>query len=304
MWPEIYRKNNVGVIFDPNFWRNWGPTHMVYFHPDLFPDDKKINSIYCLWQPFTTIDFNKEDIAMVLEYACSEFGEHCTFFSYKDIPDIEHSRCEDYYVLPTFETLEEDVLTIYNGILMKKTKEELYISYLEDHLFTLQALSFRQRKQVQDTLGLNLEEYRKYLEKAIALISQLPIESRIQIIKKLYDFSQLPTIISCLETEYPKTEIKSLRNHFEEKYNRYNNPFWNNANDLNSIFRHARDQHLNYAMQYIEKEVPEITFDPISEKLIQTGKMTTSFEIVYGSVGLENGVATFKEKKKNYSKSL
>lgn len=218
MWPEIYRKNNIGVAFDPNFWKNWGPTYMVYFHPDLFKD-KKINSIYCLWQPFTTIEFNK-DIAMVLEYACGEFGEHCTFFSYKDVPDIEHLRCEDYYVLPTFETLEEDVLTIYNGILMKKNKEELYIAYLEDHLFTLQALSFRQRKKIQDTLGLKLEEYRDYLEKAIALVSQIPTKSRIPIIKKLYDFSKLPTIISCLETEYPATEKKPLRDQFEKKYER------------------------------------------------------------------------------------
>ena len=83
MWPEIYRKNNVGVIFDPDFWRNWGPTHMVYFHPDLFSDDKKINSIYCLWQPFTTIDFNKEDIAMVLEYACVNSVNIVPFFRTK-----------------------------------------------------------------------------------------------------------------------------------------------------------------------------------------------------------------------------
>lgn len=142
------------------------------------------------------------------------------FFSYKDVPDIEHLRCEDYYVLPTFETLEEDVLTIYNGILMKKNKEELYIAYLEDHLFTLQALSFRQRKKIQDTLGLKLEEYRDYLEKAIALVSQIPTKSRIPIIKKLYDFSKLPTIISCLETEYPATEKKPLRDQFEKKYER------------------------------------------------------------------------------------
>ena len=303
MWPEIYRKNNIGVAFDPNFWKNWGPTYMVYFHPDLFKD-KKINSIYCLWQPFTTIEFNKEDIAMVLEYACGEFGEHCTFFSYKDVPDIEHLRCEDYYVLPTFETLEEDVLTIYNGILMKKNKEELYIAYLEDHLFTLQALSFRQRNKLQDTLELKLEEYQDYLEKAIALVSQIPTKSRIPIIKKLYDFSKLPTIISCLETEYPATEKKPQRDQFEKKYERYNSPFLNNPNDLNSIFQYARDQHLERAMQYREKEVPEITFDPISKKLVQTEKMTTVFETTYGSVGLENGIATFKEKKRDYSKCL
>ena len=78
---------------------------------------------------------------------------------------------------------------------------------------------------------------------------------------------------------------------------RYNSPFLNNPNDLNSIFQYARDQHLECAMQYREKEVPEITFDPISKKLVQTEKMTTVFETTYGSVGLENGIATFKEKK-------
>lgn len=85
---------------------------------------------------------------------------------------------------------------------------------------------------------------------------------------------------------------------------RYNSPFLNNPNDLNSIFQYARDQHLDCAMQYREKEVQEITFDPISKKLVQTEKMTTVFETTYGSVGLENGIATFKEKKRDYSKSL
>ncbi len=302
MWPEIQRKNHVGVNFKPNFWKIWGPTYMVYFHPDLFSKDKKINSIYCFWQPFTTVEFNKEDIAMVLEYGCGDFGNHCIFFSYKDVPDIEHSRYVNYYVLPTFETLEEDVLNIYNGILMKKNNEELYVTYLEDHLFTLQALSSGQRKQLQDKLGFQLEEYRDYLEKAIALVSQIPMESRTPIIKKLYDFSNLPTVISCLETEYPETEKKSLRDQFEKNYESYHSPFMNYPNDLNSIFQHARDQHLDCVMLYIEKEVPEITYDPITNKLVQTEKTTTVFETIYGSVSLENDVATFKEKKRDYSK--
>ena len=82
MWPEIYRKNNIGVAFDPNFWKNWGPTYMVYFHPDLFKD-KKINSIYCLWQPFTTIEFNKEDIPWYLNMLVENLVNIVLFFHTK-----------------------------------------------------------------------------------------------------------------------------------------------------------------------------------------------------------------------------
>ena len=111
MWPVIMRENNIGKNFDPDFWRNWGPTEVKYLDESV---EKKIQSIYCMYKSYETIKIDDlSSIAMVLTYECGEFGEHTIVFSYDKVPRITYNSSWDYCVFPDFDSEDDMDIRLY-----------------------------------------------------------------------------------------------------------------------------------------------------------------------------------------------
>lgn len=130
MWPVIVREKNIGQRFEERFWDLWGPLEKFYTNPDIEDHSRVIKNIFCTYEPHQDIVFKKEDIALGLNYACGEFGEHTILFSYEKTPEIHCKHIWDCYIMSDFRTESSGVYALYT-IQDHCSKEELYVKYLE-----------------------------------------------------------------------------------------------------------------------------------------------------------------------------
>lgn len=161
MWPPIIKdKNGIGIKLDSKFWDLWGPSRIIKYHKDLFLTKRKIKSIYCIYLDFREVQvLNEDDLAMVVEYECGEFGNHCIIFSYDSIPPIEYKRDSwSYFIYPEFDIecgsgvdrFRQRLMSLGFKDIPAKTQVALYLEYLEAEV-------------IPD--GFNVEEFRKMINK-------------------------------------------------------------------------------------------------------------------------------------------
>ena len=302
MWPTIKRKNNIGVSFNDDFWAWWGPTYMVYFNEELFNDTKDIKGIICMYCSIMEIEFNNEEIAMALEYQCGDFGYHSVLFSYEEFPKLKSTSTWNYYVYPGFDTDNDSVFKLYQDKLEGKSTDEMYLEYLEDTIFYIHYLSTSEREQFRKNIGLDLLEYRKYLEGVTKLLLSLPLEMRGSITKQLYDFSSFTSIIAKVPREYLNDKVPDIKIAFNYDYSVAISE--EKKNDLNTIYQNSRDFFLDYTVQFEEFKSKAFEYDEESGKIIESEKWETCLKPIYGFVRNQNGKPVFEKKEdKKYIKS-
>ena len=294
MWPALKKKDNIAINFDNNFWKEWGPTHMIYFNKELFNDNKDIKSIYCMYRSFDRIKLNPKEIAMALEYECGDFGEHTVLFSYEEIPNPNYCEGWNYYIFPNFDTENNEDISLYYNKLTCKDKDETYLRFLENQILNTFNLTPLEREKLRRSIGLNMEEYKKYLEKVEQLMISLTLEDYYKIKEQLQDFSSFKLIVSSLSKKITNIKNYDIKREFESTYSRIaSSPI---INDLNCIYHNTRELFLENVVQIESILVPEKEIDRITYKLVETGNMERIWKRVYGSVENQDGVAVFKKK--------
>lgn len=314
MWPDIKRENGIGIKFNEEFWDNWGPTNMCYFNPELFNDEKKIKSIYCMYLSYGCIKFKPEEIAMGLVYECGDFGQHTVLFSYEDIPNIEHAKIWDYCVFENLETEMPNLINLYNYNILKQqgkmSDEDIYINFLEDYIvgYDIDKEVFRNlcdnilKAYIKNNPSVTYDEaYKRFLEN---------ISERILGENEPYTFLK-PIRDCCTENsdEFDKTILDIIKqtkidkespNKIRERFNKSLEMFEMSSvnNDLNSIFRNCRDLFLDKAIRYSSYETDEIIYDENDHKFVKTGNKIDAIKEIFGIVKKDNnGKAVFEETK-------
>lgn len=288
MWPNVERKNGVGVKFDEQFWNYWGPTKMFYFNSELFNDKKRIKSIYCMYLPHHNIKFNQDEIAMGLHYECGDFGEHTVLFSYEEIPNIEHNRIWDFCVFDDLETDAADLINLHNYSVQKShgeiTEKHMYKNYLEDYILQdeIDRELFRGvcqnivKAYIKNNPTVSEEEaYIRFLENICQRICGY--SEPYNLIKKIKDCCREKkedfdkTILEIIkETQIDKNKPNILRERYEHSLSMIEK--MRKPNDLNSIFQNCRELFTEQVVQYVNNEQDEIDYDFEQNKFIKTGK--------------------------------
>lgn len=317
MWPGIERNNGVGTNFEEKFWDYWGPTKMFYFNPEIFDDNKKIKSIYCMYLPFSEIKFNENEIAMGLHYECGDFGQHTVLFSYEEIPNIEHNKIWDYCVFENLDTDLQNYIDLHNYKVLEKrgemTETEVYQNFLEDYivqdcidknLFRILSENIvKAYLNMNPTISYN-EAYIKFLENLCQRISKQ--SEPYEFIKKIEDCcKEKPeefdkTILEIIQqTQIDKSESNIMRKRYKKTLEILEE--MNCENDLNSIFQNCRELFLQDVVKYDIVEQESVDYDFEKKAFVKTGEKIKVHIPSYGIlVKDENQKAVFQEKPKEY----
>lgn len=311
MWPDIERKNGIGVKFDEKFWDMWGPSSMCYFNPELFNDEKKIKSIYCMYLQYNCIEFKPDEIAMGLHYECGDFGQHTVLFSYEEIPDIKHSRVWDYCVFENLVTDNPEFINLHNYIILKQqgkmSEEDVYMNFLEDYILDddIDKTFFRDlcdnilKSYIKNNPSVTYEEaYKRFLENICQRISGN--SEQYILLKSIRD--------CCREKsdEFDRIILEIIKqtqicpNKMHERYQRVLAGLekMKIENNLDSIFRNCRELFVDKVVRYSTYEEDEEKYDIIKHEFVNTGRKIEVIKADEGSVEKdENGKAVFKERK-------
>ena len=298
MWPDVERYKQgdkyIGYKFSERFWREWGPTNMYYYHPEIFNDNKHIGLIQCIYQSRGQVKFKEDEVAMALAYKCGEFGEHVALFCYTDTPDIQYT--DDVWCRSFFDDIEteDDRIYLARNCASKMKHEKLSeqqanILYLENLILKGKNSPEVLQKATRNICGYLVSKYGKdettayelCLEKIASKLGQIgypattAYNQRIQEeLSKLNDTQGEP--ISTRDFEKLIYELLSEENQKGSRYKSFSDILkfiekMGICNDLDSMFRNSREIFRN--------KVEQVSKDEEGEEVVH-GRLTEDLKFV------------------------